>query len=199
MWHRLGISLLPATAVGLRCSCAAVTPAYDDDHAMVCTAVQGKATMCHDILSRILCRVVHVLEWPPRWNRRCDGCPALILEPLLPERASRGWEHRETCWWRWSRAGPCWIYPSRTPPVWHFERPLLPRTELQQSDEMLRSVAPSTGWLRMGTLWCPSWWRPMAALKSRWLCFWVCWVPRWWQQATGANPALLLQLYGSSD
>jgi hypothetical protein len=59
MQHRLGISPLPPNAVGLQCRCATVTAAEDGDHAMVCTAVQGKATMRHDILSRILRRVVH--------------------------------------------------------------------------------------------------------------------------------------------
>jgi hypothetical protein len=59
MQHRLGITPLPANAVGLGCRCATVTPAEDGDKAMVCTAVQGKATMCLDILSKILCQVVH--------------------------------------------------------------------------------------------------------------------------------------------
>jgi hypothetical protein len=31
-----------------------------------------------------------------------------------------------------------------------YLQPLLPRMELQQRDEMLRSNAPTTGWLRIG-------------------------------------------------
>jgi hypothetical protein len=37
----------------------------------------------------------------------------------------------------------------------HFERPMLLRTELQQRNEMPKSVAPTTDWLGMGTLRCP--------------------------------------------
>jgi hypothetical protein len=69
--HRPGISPLPAKKVGLWCRCAMVTAAKDGNHAMVCNAVQGKAVMRHDILSRILCRVVH-----------CVG-GAFTLEPPL--------------------------------------------------------------------------------------------------------------------
>jgi hypothetical protein len=73
MQHRLDISPLPdkmRLVFG-----AAVTTAEDGNSTMVCTAMQGKATMKHDILSRILCRVIHragvastlepLLQWLP--------------------------------------------------------------------------------------------------------------------------------------
>jgi hypothetical protein len=41
MQHWLGLTPLPANAVGLRCPCRAVTTAADWDHAMTCASVAG--------------------------------------------------------------------------------------------------------------------------------------------------------------
>jgi hypothetical protein len=67
MQHRLGISPLPANAVGLRCCCTTVTTAEDGGHAIVCTAVQGKAIMRMTFYSGFCAGASTVPEWPPRW------------------------------------------------------------------------------------------------------------------------------------
>jgi hypothetical protein len=77
MQHRIGISLLPANAVGHLCRCAMVNPADDGDHAMVCTAVQGKATMHQDILSRILRRDVHRARVANTLEQALQGLPGI--------------------------------------------------------------------------------------------------------------------------
>jgi hypothetical protein len=85
------------------CHYAEITAAEGSDHPMVCTAAQGKPMMRHDILSRALRRVVLRARVFLRWNHQGDGCPALRLGQLLPERVPRGWENGGTCWRRWSR------------------------------------------------------------------------------------------------
>jgi hypothetical protein len=59
MQHRLGRSPLPHNTVGIRCMCAAVPSADDSDHALTCSSVQGKATMCNDVPKGILRRAIH--------------------------------------------------------------------------------------------------------------------------------------------
>jgi hypothetical protein len=59
MQHRLCILPLTSNMFGIRCQCTAPTLADDSNHAMTYTSMQGKATVCHDILERILRRTIH--------------------------------------------------------------------------------------------------------------------------------------------
>jgi hypothetical protein len=88
--------------------------AEDGHHMMVCTAVQGKATMVHNILSRIFTA-------GSTGGRACGAGVRQGADVLV------------------------------TPLVWHFWQPPLPRMELQH-DDVPRRAAPTTGWLRIGTI-----------------------------------------------
>jgi hypothetical protein len=59
MQHQLGMLLLALDTTGIRCQCAVVTSADNRDHAMMCTSMQGEATMRHDILKGLLRRAIH--------------------------------------------------------------------------------------------------------------------------------------------
>ena len=76
--HRLGITQLPANAVGYTCWCDFQLQANDTDHAMACPALSGGMTLRHDILKGI-------------WRRRCRAAGiATSLEPQLqPLRGGR--------------------------------------------------------------------------------------------------------------
>jgi hypothetical protein len=57
--HRLGTIVLPPNKLSVQCGCSATLRGMDMDHGMQCPALTAQTTLCHDILKKILRRVVH--------------------------------------------------------------------------------------------------------------------------------------------
>ena len=51
--HRLGLTHMPANAVGVTCWCGQHMEADNPDHAMTCRSLSGAVTLRHDILKEI--------------------------------------------------------------------------------------------------------------------------------------------------
>jgi hypothetical protein len=149
MQHRLGLALLPANAIGLPFSCRALVTAADNDHAMVCTTVQGQSSMRHDILKGILRRIVY------------RAGVASTLEPAL--RRLPGLQAGVTA-------------PGGGGDIWGLEGRGDVLMALGTRDRQKRPH--KIGWSPTAILLCPFRWRHMAGLASRqWHC-WGVWVWR---------------------
>jgi hypothetical protein len=155
-----------------------VNPAEDSDHAMVCTAGQGKATMHQDILSRILHKDVHRARVAITLEQPLQGLPGLDAGAIasFPRLGARG-DMLVTL-----ESGMTMVEVSVTQSHSVALRVASAVTDgaaaARQNAEKRHAynqLAPN------GALWCPFCLRPMAALGSRQARFLACWVPRRWR------------------
>jgi hypothetical protein len=82
--HCLGISMLPSEAPAVQCDCGAPLRPTDVDHGMLCPSLSAHTTLRHDILKRILRRVVHRATLPPPRNLPSDASLGSLGERASP-------------------------------------------------------------------------------------------------------------------
>jgi hypothetical protein len=133
--QHLGLTLLPANTVGLRCSWRAVTTAADCDHAMTCASVAGKATLRHNILKGILRSAIHRAGIASSLEPTMHRLPSLEAEARCsaPGSATAGREARGAILMA-LESGPAIVDVSATHPPGVAKRAAAARTDRATAD-----------------------------------------------------------------